>query len=125
MQSIIQNLEYKITIPLTTGLGNSGDDYPTWLQDDKLFYIRDSELWIASTYFDESKYYEIQDHMNKRNIEISLDGNKILFDNGQDLFLQYIHTYKTTNLTVEIEESLNNPTFSPDGNKSLAVRLMV
>ena len=108
----------KKIIPLTTGEGDTGDNFPAWFPDsNKLLFIRDYELWVVSSLGDETKLFHNDYPSEKYNPDISKDGTKIAYDNGSDIFIISTEGGDIVNVTKDINDPLNKPAWSPDGKQ--------
>jgi len=108
----------KKTIPLTTGEGDTGDNFPAWFPDsNNLLFTRDNEFWYVSSLGNEVQLFPNENHAEKYNAEISKNGTKIAYDNGSDIFIISMEGGAVVNVTKDISDPLNNPDWSPDGKQ--------
>lgn len=97
--------------------------HPDWFPDnDKIIFVRQSGIFfpqirMLSTTSGESTPLIPNFFYSQYNPEISLDGTKIVFDDGNDIFLSAISDGQPINLTGQIQERLTEPAWSPDGKQ--------
>ncbi len=94
----------------------NGDTKPLWIDNGKsILFLRQGNLWKIS--YPEKTMVQLTKFKDKRifNPEISADGDKIFYDDGNDVYVVNIQTGELVNLSVDINEPLSQPCVSPDG----------
>ncbi|MBD3342152.1 MAG: hypothetical protein GF353_23830 [Candidatus Lokiarchaeota archaeon] len=93
----------------------NGDTSPLWVDNGKsILFLRQGNLWKIS--YPEKTMVQLTKFKNKKifNPEISTDGDKIFYDDGNDVYILNIQTGELVNLSVDINEPLSQPCVSPD-----------
>jgi len=93
---------------------------PAWLNDEEIMFVRGKAFWKIPATGGVSTQMALDTNATKYDFELSPDRTRLLFDDGQDIYLQTLQGGPAINLTSHINESVNQATWSPEGKRIAA-----
>ncbi len=89
--------------------------YPAWFNNEELIFVRDKAFWQIPAAGGASTLMALDTNLRKYDFELSPDRTQVLFDDGQDIYLQTLQGGAAINLTSHIGEAVYDATWSPEG----------